>query len=153
MVNVPPDTCTISISIDGAVPDCDTPTVCDDTPEPLTVRFTFRTAELVLAAAVTVTVPSPEPDCGATVNHDAPLKLTDQLMLELTVKVLGESVAAKLNVFGNTLKEGGAIPDCDTLMFCVGTPAPLTDRVAVRCDEPVFSAAVTVTVPSFEPDS
>ena len=150
MVYVPPITGTIAISIGGAVPDCDTLTVCDDTPEPLTVRSTLRTTGFVLEAGLTVTVPSPEPDIGATDNHVA-LKLTVQLMLEATVNVFGESVAAKINAFVDTCNTG-VIPACVMLTVRGVRPSLVMERELVRCSTLVLAAAVTMRTPLLAPD-
>jgi hypothetical protein len=43
-------------------------------------------------------------------------------------------------------------PLCVTVTVCDGTPVAETVTVAVRAEALVFSCAVTVTVPLFEPD-
>jgi hypothetical protein len=43
-------------------------------------------------------------------------------------------------------------PLCVTVTVRDGTPVAETVTVAVRAEAPVFSCAVTVTVPLFEPD-
>jgi hypothetical protein len=42
---------------------------------------------------------------------------------------------------------------CFTVMVLSSTPVPLTVMIAVRSDAPELAGAVSVTVPSFEPDA
>ena len=72
-------------------------------------------------------------------------------MFELTVKVLGESVAVKLNEVGDTCKVG-LIPDCVTLTVRGVRSWVLTETMPERCSVLVWVAAVTEIVPLFFPD-
>ena len=73
------------------------------------------------------------------------------MMFELTVNVLGESVAEKLNEVDDTCKVG-FIPDCVTLTVRGVRSWVLTETVPERCSVLVWAAAVTEIVPLFVPD-
>ena len=106
----------------------------------------------VLAVAAMVMVLSFEPEVGETVSQDDALlfTLTVQLTLEDMLNVRCPEEAEKLMDSDDTVSLAAAA-SCDTLIICVISP-PLTVTVAVRCDMVGLTVAVTVIVPSFEPE-
>jgi hypothetical protein len=69
--------------------------------------------------------------------------------------------SGRKELVGNDAKEGiggtlhspvPPLPLCVTVTVCDGTPVAETVTVAARAEVLVFSCAVTVTVPLFEPD-
>jgi hypothetical protein len=59
---------------------------------------------------------------------------------------------ANEGIGGMTHSPPTAPPLCITVTVCDGTPVAETVTIAVRAEALVFSCAVTVTVPLFEPE-
>ena len=118
------------------------------TPPPLTVIVADRSEVDVFSSAVTVTVPSFKPEAGETVSHVAEPALTDQLVFEVMVKVFCSPEDEKLSDKGETVKYEAS---CVTLMVFV-IPPPLTDMVVSRLFSDELLVAVTVIVPSLDPE-
>ena len=137
--------------IKGVASDCVT-LIVRVIPFPLTVMVAVRCDVTVLALAETVMVLSFEPDVGETVSQDDALlfTLTVQLTLEDMLKFRCAEEAEKLIDSDDTVSLAAAA-SCDTLIVRVISPQ-LTVTVAVRCDMVGLTVAVTVMVPSSEPE-
>ena len=134
----------------ASAPSCDTLMVCFKS-SPVIVIVAVRADADGLAMAFTVTVLSFEPDSGETVSQEVALLLTVQLVLVSIVSDFSSADDEKLMAVSETDNEA-TNPPCFTLTERTMSP-PLTVRVAVRCDLSLFSKAVTLTVPLFEPDN
>ena len=114
-------------------------------PAPVTVTVPIRSAEALLAAAVTVMVALFEPEDCESVSHVYDPLLTVQFVLEVTVNVFDSPDSAKFSEVADTDRVGVALPDCVMSRVFV-IPPPLTVMVAVLELVPVLATAVTVTV-------
>jgi hypothetical protein len=111
------------------------------------VRIVLRAAVVVFAATLKLTVPFAEPlDPPVTVTQLAPpVAVHPQPDVVVTATVPVPPVPANVWFDGEMLNAQPAA-DCVTVKLW-----PATVRVAVRLDEPVFAAALKLTVPLPEP--
>ena len=128
----------------GDFPSCATVIVCVF-PAPVTVTVAIRCELDVLAVAAAVIDLSPVPEDGVNVNQVAPFLVMDQLVLDITEKVLSSADDEKLNDDKDTdiSKLGNAT--CVIAISCV-FPPPETVRVAIRGVVLGFAVAVNVIV-------
>lgn len=134
----------------GAAPAC-VMLIFLEIPPPLTVMVAVRSVIEVLAVVLTLIGLLLEPLLGDSVNQSAELRVVFQLVLAVMLNVFSPAAAEKLNDSVSTVIDAAAAACVTLIVF--DRSVPLTVMVADRPDATGLAAALTVTVPSLEPEA